>query len=102
MTGGPIGHHVCNMRVVDDRSGGNVPFGKAVARMLIKTVLSWYSFLAMAVTSRHQRSHDLATGSTVQMKNMAQVKPHHFSARQDDFSGMPSLGRRVLLIVAMN
>jgi len=56
----------------------------------------------MAVTSRHQALHDLATGSTVQIKNLAQAKPHHFSAKQDDLStpGMPSRGRRVLLIVA--
>jgi len=101
MTGGTIGHRVYNMRVVDDRSGGNISFGKAVVRMIIKTILGWYSFIAMAVTSRHQALHDLITGSTVQIRNLAQAKPHHFSARQDDLSrpGMPSRGRRILLIV---
>jgi uncharacterized RDD family membrane protein YckC len=101
MTGGTVGHRLYNMRVVDDRSGGNISFGKAVVRMVIKTVLGWYSFIAMAVTSRHQALHDLATGSTVQMRNLAQARPHHFSTRQDlSGSGMPSLGRRLLLIVA--
>ena len=52
------------MRVVDDR-GGNVSFIKALARMIIKSLLSWYSFLAMAMTSRHQAVHDLLPRSTV-------------------------------------
>jgi hypothetical protein len=30
MTGGTVGHYVYNMRVVDDRSAGNISFGKAV------------------------------------------------------------------------
>ena len=42
MTGGTIGHYLCNMRVVDDR-GGNVGFVKAVARVVIKSLPGWYS-----------------------------------------------------------
>lgn len=50
LTGGTIGHYLCNMRVVDDH-GGNISFIKAFARMIIKSLLGWYSFLAMAMTS---------------------------------------------------
>ena len=101
MTGGTIGHHVYNMRVVDDR-GGNVSFIKAVVRMIIKSVLGWYSFIAMAATSRHQAVHDLVTKSTVQIRNLATAKPHHFSGKDEAFAapGMPSRRRRMLLILA--
>ena len=72
LTGGTIGHYLCNMRVVDDR-GGNVSFIKAFARMIIKSLLGWYSFLAMAMTSRHQAVHDLLTRSTVQMRDLTKA-----------------------------
>lgn len=71
LTGGTIGHYLCNMRVVDD-DRGNIGFVKAVARMIIKSLLGWYSFLAMAMTSRHQAVHDLLTRSTVQMEGPRQ------------------------------
>ena len=38
LTGGTIGHYLCNIRVVDDDSG-NISFVKAVARMIIKSLL---------------------------------------------------------------
>jgi uncharacterized RDD family membrane protein YckC len=44
LTGGTIGHYLYNMRVVDDRCG-NVNFLKAVGRVLIKSLLGWYSFV---------------------------------------------------------
>jgi uncharacterized RDD family membrane protein YckC len=40
LTGGTIGHYLCNMRVVDDR-GGSVSFIEAFARMIIKSLLGW-------------------------------------------------------------
>jgi uncharacterized RDD family membrane protein YckC len=36
LTGGTIGHYLCNLRVVDDRTNGNIGFLKAVARATIK------------------------------------------------------------------
>lgn len=72
LTGGTIGHYLCNMRVVDD-GGGNVSFIKAFARMIIKSLLGWYSFLTMAMTSRHQAVHDLLTRSTVQMRDLTKA-----------------------------
>ena len=101
MTGGTIGHYLCNMRVVDDR-GGNVGFVKAVARVGIKSLLGWYSFLGMAMTSRHQAVHDLLTQSTVQIRDLAQAEPHHFRSRRRAVTppGMPSQVRRSGVILA--
>src|SRR5262245_13155468 len=99
LTGGTIGHYLYNMRVVDDR-GGNVNFLKAVARVVIKSLLGWYSFVAMAMTYRHQAVHDLLTSSTVQIRDLA--KAHHFRSRRETISppGMPSLVRRGAVIAA--
>jgi len=100
MTGGTIGHRIYNLRVVDDR-GGNVSFAKAVIRVVIKTVLGWYSFITMALTSRHQAVHDLLTKSTVQIKDLAKAQPYHFNARREQLTppGMPSVTRRAVAIV---
>jgi len=99
MTGGTIGHHLYNIRVVDDR-GGNVSFLKAVVRVIIKTVLSWYSFITMATTMRHQAVHDLLTRSTVQIRDAAKAQPHHFIASRQELGapGIPSALRRIIVI----
>ena len=101
MTGGTIGHYLCNLRVVDDR-GGNVGFLKAIARVIIKSVLGWYSFIGMAMTSRHQTVHDFLTNSTVQIRDLTKAQPHHFIGRRDGITapGMPSPVERVAVIVA--
>ena len=65
LTGGTLGHHFANLRVVDDRHGGNVSFLKACARVVIKGLLGWYSFVILAATRRNQAAHDLLTRSTV-------------------------------------
>jgi hypothetical protein len=87
--------------VVDD-GGGNVNFLKAVARVLIKSLLGWYSFVAMAMTYRHQAVHDLMTSSTVQIRDLTKAQPHHFRGRRETIlsPGMPSLVRRSAIIVA--
>ncbi len=99
MTGGTIGHYVCNLRVVDDR-GGNVNFLKAIVRVAIKSLLGWYSFIAMAITSRHQAVHDYLTKSTVQIRDLTKAQPYHFVGRRDHSPGpdMPSYLRRVAVI----
>ena len=70
LTGGTIGHWRSNLRVVDD-AGGNIGFGKAVVRVIIKTLLGWYSFVTMLMTARRQAVHDLLTRSTVQIRDLA-------------------------------
>ncbi len=83
LTGSTVGHYLCNLRVVDNRTGGNINFFKAVARTLLKAVLGWLSFITMATTRRHQAIHDLATGSTVQIRNLAQASPASLPRRTD-------------------
>jgi uncharacterized RDD family membrane protein YckC len=99
MTGGTVGHYLCNLRVVDDH-GGNVGFPKAVVRVIIKSLLGWYSFIAMAITSRHQAVHDYLTKSTVQIRDLAKAQPYHFAGRREESPepGMPSRLRRVGVI----
>jgi len=102
-TGGTIGHHLTNLRVVDDDTGGNVSFLKAVARVVIKGVLGWYSFLSMAFTRRNQAIHDFVTGSTVQIRDLAKATPGQFvteRARAAPRPDMPSVARRIAVTLA--
>src|SRR5260370_42592600 len=74
-TGGTLGHYFSNLRVVDERSGGNVSFLKACARVVIKGVLGWYSFIVMTSTRRNQAVHDLLTESTGQIRGPEKALP---------------------------
>ncbi len=102
LTGSTVGHYLNNLRVVDDRSGGNVSFPKAVARVIVKTILGWVSFIAMALTRRHQAMHDLLTRSTVQMRDLTQARARDYSGERLELSSpaMPSRLRRIVVIVA--
>ena len=71
--GGTLGHYFTNLRVVDDRSGGNIGFARACARVVIKGVLGLYSFVILAATRRNQAVHDLLTRSTVQIRDPAKA-----------------------------
>jgi uncharacterized RDD family membrane protein YckC len=100
-TGSSVGHYLTNLRVVDDRTQGNVGFVKALARLVIKTVLGWYSFITMATTRRHQALHDLLTRSTVQIRDPAKASSDQYAhERSVSDSSMPSVARRVLVILA--
>jgi len=77
-TGGTVGHHFTNLRVVDDITRGNISFLKAAVRSLIKAVLGWFSFLTMLVGKRNQAVHDLLTGSTVQIRDPAKASPGQY------------------------
>ena len=102
LTGSTVGHYLNNLRVVDDRSGRNLSFPKAVARVVIKTILGWVSFIAMALTRRHQAVHDLLTRSTVQVRDLTRARAHDFSGERLELSGpaMPSRMRRVVVTLA--
>jgi uncharacterized RDD family membrane protein YckC len=100
--GSSIGHYFTNLRVVDDRTQGNVSFLKAVARLLIKTTLGWYSFITMATTRRHQALHDFLTRSTVQIRDSAKASSDHYAFERIELSdpSMPSRARRTMIILA--
>jgi len=101
LTGGTIGHYLSNLRVVDDRTKGNVSLLKAFARFVIKSLLGWYSFISMWITRRHQAIHDLMTFSTVQIRDPAKAQPHQYHLEQtvSDSSVMPSRIRRLVVIL---
>ena len=100
LTGGTLGHHFTNLRVVDERNGGNVSFAKACARVVIKGVLGWYSFVVLAATRRNQAIHDLLTRSTVQIRDPAKALPGQYITERTEPAGTnaPSRWRRVVVI----
>jgi uncharacterized RDD family membrane protein YckC len=102
LTGGTIGHYLRNLRVVDDRTNGNIGILKAVARALIKSVLGVYSFVTMGTTLRHQALHDVLTRSTVQIRDLSKARPSQYLAPRTELlnPGMPSVGRRLVVIIA--
>jgi uncharacterized RDD family membrane protein YckC len=100
-TGGTLGHYFSNLRVVDEDSGGNVSFLKACARVVIKGVLGWYSFIVMTATRRNQAVHDLLTESTVQIRDPAKALPYQYITERTELSdsNMPSRWRRLAVMV---
>jgi uncharacterized RDD family membrane protein YckC len=100
LTGGTLGHYFTNLRVVDERNGGNVSFLKACARLVIKGLLGWYSFVILAATRRNQAVHDLLTRSTVQIRDPAKALPGQYVTERSELaaSGMPSRRRRIAVI----
>jgi uncharacterized RDD family membrane protein YckC len=97
-TGGTLGHHFTNLRVVDDR-GGNISFLKACARVIIKVTLGWFSFVILAATSRNQAIHDLLTRSTVQIRDSSEARPDQYILERVEplASNMPPPLRRLLV-----
>jgi len=98
--GGTIGHLRTNLRVVDDRTHGNVSLLKAIARAVIKAVLGLPSFVTMLVTRRSQAIHDLLTGSTVQVRDFSRASPNLYIRERVELPSttMPSVRRRVVFI----
>ena len=99
-TGGTVGHWFSNLRVVDDRTGGNLTLRTAFIRAAIKAVLGAYSFIVMLATRRNQAVHDLLTHSTVQIRDTAKARRSDYIIERTEFSspGLPSRGRRVAVI----
>lgn len=102
MIGGTIGHRLTNLRVVDDRSKGNLTFLKAVARAAIKGAVGWFSFLSMSLTRRNQALHDVLTHSTVQIRDTSKARASHYVIERpvEVAPGvLPSRSRRVVVIL---
>jgi uncharacterized RDD family membrane protein YckC len=100
--GGTIGHRRTNLRVVDDRTQGNVGLLKSFARTIIKAALGWVSFITMLTTRRSQAMHDLLTRSTVQVRDLAAAGPNLYVHEQNELANpaLPSGTRRGLVIAA--
>lgn len=101
LRGATIGHAMRNLRVVDDRTQGNISFPKAVTRYAIKLVLGIFSFLTMATTQRHQALHDVLTRSTVRIRDESRAEAHHYQLARTEFADgtMPSRLRRVMITI---
>jgi uncharacterized RDD family membrane protein YckC len=99
--GSTLGHAWTNLRVVGN-DGGNLSFGRALARFALKSLLGWYSFLTMAATRRNQAIHDLLTNSTVQIRDPAKANSSQFITERGTFddAGKPSRLRRFAVTVA--
>jgi uncharacterized RDD family membrane protein YckC len=76
--GGTVGHYLLNLRVVDGATGGNMRFGPALGRLVIKGLWGFLSFFTMPFTQRHRALHDMLTDSTVQIRHPAKASPHHY------------------------
>jgi uncharacterized RDD family membrane protein YckC len=100
LTGSTVGHYVCNLRVVDDRSHGNISFLKAAVRLVIKSIVGIYSFITTATTSRHQALHDLLTRSTVQIRDPSKAVFSEYVVENTELLSptMPSRMRRTVVI----
>lgn len=78
-TGGTIGHHVQNLRVVSDRTGGHPSLWAAFIRNFVKGFLGIVSLLAMAGSTRQKAIHDLVAGTTVQARDAQLARLRHFT-----------------------
>jgi len=98
--GGTLGHYFTNLRVADERDGGNISFPKAFVRFVIKGLLGFYSFAILAATRRNQAVHDLLTRSTVQIRDPAKALPGQYITERAEpaDANMPSGLRRVAVI----
>lgn len=86
--GGTVGHRLMNLRVVDERTAGNLSLPKAVGRLFIKGILGLISFFTMIFSSKHQALHDMMTNSTVQIRDPAKALRHHYVTERP--TGPPS------------
>jgi uncharacterized RDD family membrane protein YckC len=96
LRGATIGHAAANIRVVDARTGRPPAFWRALLRFVVKSVLGLLSFAMVVSTRRHQAAHDLAAGTTVEIRDLWRVRPgDYLEARVVDPAATPaSLVRR--------
>ena len=98
-----IGHNMCGLRVVDDKSGANPSFSKALIRFFIKLFLGWASYITMAASRRKKAIHDAMTGSSVLAHSASAAEAQReieAAAQRPAPAGMPSrLARFVAIIV---
>lgn len=78
-TGGTVGHHLQNLRVVSDRTGGNPSLLAAFVRNVVKGILGILSLLAMAGSRRQKSIHDWIARTTVQARDAQSARLRHFT-----------------------
>jgi uncharacterized RDD family membrane protein YckC len=100
--GGTLGHRAANLRVVEERSGDNPSFLRALGRFGIKSILGLPSFVTMALTRRHQAVHDVLTHTTVRVRDVEKAAPidFHYARSSCEPPGAPSRTRRVVVALS--
>jgi len=78
-TGGTVGHHAQNLRVVSDRTGRAPSLLAAFIRNVVKSLLGSVSLLAMAGSRQQKAIHDSIAGTTVQARDPALARLRHFT-----------------------
>jgi uncharacterized RDD family membrane protein YckC len=78
-TGGTVGHHLFNLRVVSDRTGGRPSLLAAFVRNVAKVSLGLLSLLAMAGSARGKALHDWIAGTTVQARDRGTALSRDFT-----------------------
>jgi uncharacterized RDD family membrane protein YckC len=77
-TGGTLGHHLQNLRVVSDRTGRSPSLLIAFIRNVAKSFLGMVSLLAMAGSDRQKALHDSIAGTTVQARDVQWARLRDF------------------------
>jgi uncharacterized RDD family membrane protein YckC len=99
--GGTLGHRRRNMRVVADATGSSPGIVRAALRFALKTILGLPSFVAMAVTTRHQALHDQLTRTSVQIRDLtiADASDYRHSRPELPLKERASAPRRMLMVI---
>jgi hypothetical protein len=100
--GATLGHMAANIRVVDQRTGGDPTFLRAFGRFWLKAFVGLLAFAFMGTTRRHQALHDLAARTTVEIADPTKALPEHFVEERGPLpaADLPSRLRRVVVILA--
>lgn len=99
--GATVGHACANVRVVHLRTGAAPGFLRALARFWLKGLVGLLGFAFMGTTRRHQALHDLAVGTTVEIRDPAKARPWQYAEERRPASGwsLPPVWRRVAVIL---
>lgn len=95
--GATLGHRWSNLRVIRQSTGRPPNLFVAFGRFLLKAFLGLPSFVTMAFTRRHQALHDLLTGTTVQLRDVAVAQEFEYvNERAEEANvALPAPWRRV-------
>lgn len=99
--GATVGHALCKITVVDERSGEHPRLWQAFTRYFLKLLLGIPSFVTMALTKKHQAVHDMLTKTTVQLRRDVPLDAGDFHLERDEepVAGLPSKGRRTAVMI---
>lgn len=97
LTGGSLGHHYSGIKIIDEKTGGNLSVARGIIRFIVKSVFGALSFLTMLITKKNRAIHDAASRSLVLFKDEATAPAHHVLPirNMNYLKEKPSIGRRL-------